>query len=173
LILSLMVTSSQIPGKLLNGALSDFLGRKPTYALFASVSLVGAYFFGQSSDPIVMMGWGCLFLFAASGSAPSYKMWYAEQYPTPIRAIGQSTCESIGGKLLGGVVWTAVFPVLVEAFGIGTTMTLIAVIGVVTLLVVIVFAPETAGRSVEELEGHSRGPRNGSMNQQAPAHEKI
>ena len=173
LILSLMVTSSQIPGKLLNGALSDFLGRKPTYALFAAVSLVGAYFFGQSSDPIVMMGWGCLFLFAASGSAPSYKMWYAEQYPTPIRAIGQSTCESIGGKLLGGVVWTAVFPVLVEAFGIGTTMTLIAVIGVVTLLVVIVFAPETAGRSVEELEGHSRGPRNGSMNQQAPAHEKI
>src|SRR5271163_161927 len=173
LILSLMVTSSQIPGKLLNGVLSDFLGRKPTYALFASVSLVGAYFFGQSSDPIVMMGWGCLFLFAASGSAPSYKMWYAEQYPTPIRAVGQSTCEGIGGKLLGGVVWTAVFPVLVEAFGIGTTMTLIVVIGVVTLLVVIVFAPETAGRSVEELEGHSRGPRNGSMNQQAPAHEKI
>jgi MFS transporter, putative metabolite:H+ symporter len=173
LILSLIVTSSQIPGKLLNGILSDFLGRKPTYALFASVSLVGAYFFGQSSDPIVMMGWGCLFLFAASGSAPSYKMWYAEQYPTPIRATGQSTCESIGGKLLGGVVWTAVFPVLVDAFGIGTTMTLIAVIGLVTLLVVIVFAPETAGHSVEELEGQARGPRNGLMNQHAPAQEKI
>ncbi len=173
LILSLMVTSSQIPGKLLNGVLSDFLGRKLTYALFASIALVGAYFFGQSSDPIVMMGWACLFLFAASGSAPSYKMWYAEQYPTPIRAIGQSTCESIGGKLLGGVVWTAVFPVLVEALGIGTTMTLIAVMGLVTLLVVVAFAPETAGRSVEELEGQARGPPNGSMNQQAPAHEKI
>ena len=152
LTLSVMVTSSQIPGKLLNGVLSDFLGRKPIYALFALVALVGAYFFGQSSDPIVMMGWGCLFLFAASGSAPSYKMWYAEQYPTPIRAIGQSTCESVGGKLLGGVVWTAVFPVLVEAFGIGTTMTLLTIMGLVTLLVVVAFAPETAGRSVEELE---------------------
>src|SRR3984957_8870079 len=152
LILSLMVTSSQIPGKLLNGVLSDFLGRKLTYALFALVALVGAYFFGQSSDPIVMMGWGCLFLFAASGSAPSYKMWYAEQYPTRIRAIGQSTCEGIGGKLFGGVIWIAVFPVLVEAFGIGTTMTLIAVMGLVTLFIVIAFAPETAGRSVEELE---------------------
>jgi MFS transporter, putative metabolite:H+ symporter len=160
LILSLMVTSSQIPGKLLNGVLSDFLGRKLTYALFASVALFGAYFFGQSSDPIMMMGWGCLFLFAASGSAPSYKMWYAEQYPTPIRAIGQSTCEAIGGKLFGGVVWTAVFPVLVEAFGIGTTMTLIAVIGLVTLLVVVAFAPETAGRSVEELEGQARRSPN-------------
>jgi MFS transporter, putative metabolite:H+ symporter len=172
LILSLMVTSSQIPGKLLNGVLSDFLGRKLTYALFASIALVGAYFFGQSSDPIVMMGWGCLFLFAASGSAPSYKMWYAEQYPTPIRAIGQSTCESIGGKLLGGVVWTAVFPVLVEALGIGTTMTFIAVMGLITLLVVVAFAPETAGRSVEELEGEPRRPLSGLMDQRAPSHEK-
>jgi MFS transporter, putative metabolite:H+ symporter len=163
LILSLMVTSSQIPGKLLNGVLSDFLGRKLTYALFALVALVGAYFFGQSSDPIVMMGWGCLFLFAASGSAPSYKMWYAEQYPTPIRAVGQSTCEGIGGKLLGGVVWIAVFPVLVEAFGIGTTMTLIAVIGLITLFVVVAFAPETAGRSVEELEGQAGRPSKGLM----------
>ena len=156
LILSLIVTSSQIPGKLLNGSLSEFLGRKPTYALFALVASVGAYFFGQSSEPIMMMGWGCLFLFAASGSAPSYKMWYAEQYPTPIRAIGLSTCEGIGGRLLGGVVWTAVFPVLVDAFGVGTTMTLIAVAGLVTLVVVLVFAPETAGRSIEELEGHTR-----------------
>jgi MFS transporter, putative metabolite:H+ symporter len=156
LILSLVVTSSQIPGKLLNGYLSEFLGRKLTYALFALFASVGAYFFGQSSQPIMMMGWGCLFLFAASGSAPSYKMWYAEQYPTPIRAIGLSTCEGIGGRLLGGVVWTAVFPVLVEAFGIGTTMTLIAVAGLVTLVVVLVFAPETAGRSVEELEGNTR-----------------
>jgi putative MFS transporter len=155
-ILSLMVTGSQIPGKILNGVLSDFLGRKPIYALFASVALVGAYFFGQSSDPIVMMGWGCLFMFAASGSAPSYKMWYAEQYPTRIRGIGLSTCEGIGGRLLGGVVWTAAFPVLVEAFGIGTTMTLIAVMGLVTLVVVLAFAPETAGRSVEELECQSR-----------------
>ena len=152
----LIVTSSQIPGKLLNGSLSEFLGRKPTYALFALVASVGAYFFGQSSEPIMMMGWGCLFLFAASGSAPSYKMWYAEQYPTPIRAIGLSTCEGIGGRLLGGVVWTAVFPVLVDAFGVGTTMTLIAVAGLVTLVVVLVLAPETAGRSIEELEGHTR-----------------
>jgi MFS transporter, putative metabolite:H+ symporter len=162
-ILSMVVTSSQIPGKLLNGVVSEFLGRKLTYALFASVALVGAYAFGQSSNPIVMMAWGCVFLFTASGSAPSYKMWYAEQYPTRIRAIGQSTCEGIGGKLLAGVVWTAVFPVLVESVGIGTTMTLIAVIGLVTLLVVVAFAPETAGRSVEELEGQARRPLNELM----------
>jgi hypothetical protein len=104
---------------------------------------------------MIMMVWGCAFLFAASGSAPSYKMWYSEQYPTPIRAIGLSTCEGIGGRLLGGVLWIAVFPVLVDAFGIGTTMSLIAAAGLVTLLVVLVFASETAGRSIEQLEGHA------------------
>lgn len=95
-----------------------------------------------------------MFLFAASGSAPSYKMWYAEQYPTPIRAIGLSTCEGIGGRLLGGVVWTTMFSVLVDRIGVAATMTLVAAAGLVTLAVVLVFAPETAGRSIEELEGH-------------------
>jgi MFS transporter, putative metabolite:H+ symporter len=166
LVLSLVVISAQIPGKILNGALSDLLGRKLIYGLFASVASAGAYFFGQSSQPMIMMVWGFVFLFAASGSAPSYRMWYAEQYPTPIRAIGMSTCEGIGGRLFGGVIWTAVFPVLVDAFGIGTTMTLIAVAGVVTLVVVLVFAPETAGRSVEELEGHAR---NGVIKPISPA----
>jgi putative MFS transporter len=167
LMLSLMVTSSQIPGKLLNGALSDLLGRKLTYALFALSASVGAYFFGRSSEPIAMMEWGCVFLFAASGSAPSYKMWYAEQYPTRIRGIGVSTCEGIGGRLFGGVVWTAVFPELVDAFGIGATMTLIAVAGLVTLTVVLIFAPETAGRTVEELEGTP--PRDNGTRKVSPA----
>jgi putative MFS transporter len=166
LMLSLVVISAQIPGKLLNGTLSDWLGRKLIYGLFASVASAGSYFFGQASEPIMMMGWGFLFLFAASGSAPSYRMWYAEQYPTPIRAIGMSTCEGIGGRLFGGVIWTAVFPVLVDAFGIGATMTLIAVAGLVTLVVVLVFAPETAGRSVEELEGHAK---NGLIKPISPA----
>lgn len=166
-ILSLVVTSSQIPGKILNGVLSDFLGRKLIYALFTLVALVGACAFGQSSDPIVMMIWASVFLFASSGSAPSLKMWYAEQYPTPIRAVGQSTVEGLGGRLLGGVVWTALFPVLVEAFGIGHTMIVITVIGLATLLVVLVFAPETAGRSVEQLETDAQWPATAALAEQA------
>jgi hypothetical protein len=38
-------------------------------------------------------------------------------------------------------------------------MTLVAVIGLVTLLVVVAFAPETAGRSVKELEGKTAARR--------------
>jgi putative MFS transporter len=51
LILSLLVVGSQIPGKLLNGALSEYLGRKHTYALFTVVAAIGAYFLASRHNP--------------------------------------------------------------------------------------------------------------------------
>jgi hypothetical protein len=60
--------------------------------------------------------------------------------------------EAIGGRLIGGVIWTILFPVIVAACGNGITMAALAIGAVITCLVVIVFAPETRGRSVEALE---------------------
>jgi uncharacterized membrane protein len=56
--------------------------------------------------------------------------------------------ELIGGRLFGWVIWTFFFPIIVSGYGMGATMTGMAVI---TSLIVVVFAPETY-RSVEDLE---------------------
>jgi MFS transporter, putative metabolite:H+ symporter len=149
---TLIITGAQIPGKLLNGILGEVVGRKLIYLIYMLVAVIAAYAFGHSATPLVMVAWGGLMWFAAPGSAPSYKMWYAEQYPTPIRATGQSTVESIGGRLLGGVIWTYMFPLLLARFGIGTTMTITAVMGVIAVAVVTAFAPETYRQTVEQLE---------------------
>jgi MFS transporter, putative metabolite:H+ symporter len=149
---TLVVSAVQIPGKILNGILSEVFGRKRIYVAYTIPAVIGAYEFGQTSEPVVMLAWACLFLFAASGSAPSYKMWYAEQYPTPIRATGQSTVESIGGRLIGGVIWTMIFPILIASAGMALTMTSLAVTALITCAIATLLAPETMGRSVEELE---------------------
>jgi putative MFS transporter len=149
LLFTLVITSVQIPGKILNGLLAERVGRKASYLIYTIPAAIGAYEFGQSSDKYAMLGWTCLFLFCASGSAPSYKMWYAEQYPTPIRATGQATVESIGGRLFGGVIWTMLFPIIVAAYGIAATT---------ACLIVVAFAPETYRRSVETLEAAAIGP---------------
>jgi putative MFS transporter len=154
---ALVISSVQIPGKILNGLLSELVGRKAIYLIYSMPAALGAFKFGQTSDPYFMLLWACLFLFCASGSAPSYKMWYAEQYPTPIRATGQSTVEAIGGRLAGGVIWTMLFPIVVAGYGIATTMTVLAVGTVVACLIVVVFAPETYRRSVEDLEAEAIG----------------
>ncbi len=151
---TLIITGAQIPGKLLNGILGEFAGRKLIYLVYMTVAVVAAYGFGHSATALAMVVWGGVMWFSAPGSAPSYKMWYAEQYPTPIRATGQSTVESIGGRLLGGVIWTYFFPLLLARFGIATTMTITAVMGVIAVAVVTAFAPETYRQTVEQLEVH-------------------
>jgi putative MFS transporter len=157
LLFTLVTAAVQIPGKILNGLLAEVVGRKAIYAIFTVPAAIGAYEFGQTGDPFAMLCWASLFLFCAAGSAPSYKMWYAEQYPTPIRATGQATVEAIGGRLIGGVLWTLLFPIIVAGWGIAATMTLLALASITMLVVVMVFAPETRGRSVEALEAEAAG----------------
>ncbi|HVC59194.1 MAG TPA: MFS transporter [Acetobacteraceae bacterium] len=154
---TLIIAAVQIPGKILNGLAAELVGRKVIYLIFTIPAAIGAYEFGQTTDTYAMLGWASLFLFCASGSAPSYKMWYAEQYPTPIRATGQATVEAIGGRLIGGVVWTLLFPIIVAAYGIAATMTILAVVAVLACLIVVAFAPETYRRSVETLEATTVG----------------
>ena len=151
---TLIITGAQIPGKLLNGVLGELVGRKLIYLIYMVVAVGAAYFFGHSATPLAMVAWGGLMWFSAPGSAPSYKMWYAEQYPTPIRATGQSTVEAIGGRLLGGVVWTYLFPLLLARFWIATTMTIVPAMGLIAVAVVTGFSPETYRQTVEQLEVH-------------------
>ena len=163
LLFTLVTAAVQIPGKILNGLLAELVGRKAIYAIFTVPAAIGAYEFGQTGDPFAMLGWASLFLFCAAGSAPSYKMWYAEQYPTPIRATGQATVEAIGGRLIGGVIWTLLFPIVVAGWGIAATMTLLSLVSVMTCGIVMLFAPETRGRSVEALEAEAAGGEPGTV----------
>ena len=163
LFFTLVTAAVQIPGKILNGLLAELVGRKAIYAIFTVPAAIGAYEFGQTGDPFAMLAWASLFLFCAAGSAPSYKMWYAEQYPTPIRATGQATVEAIGGRLIGGVIWTLLFPIVVAGWGIAATMTLLSLVSVTTCGIVMLFAPETRGRSVEALEAEAAGGEPGTV----------
>ncbi|HZU89766.1 MAG TPA: MFS transporter [Stellaceae bacterium] len=149
---TLVITAAQIPGKLLNGILGEIVGRKAAFAAYTLLAVIGAWGFGHASTPFAMVAFGSLILFASGGSAPCYKMWYAEIYPTPVRATGQATVESIGARLFGGVIWTYLFPVLLSSFGIAATMMIVALMGCFSLAVVVPIVPETRRRTVERLE---------------------
>jgi MFS transporter, putative metabolite:H+ symporter len=155
---TLIIAAVQIPAKILNGLLAELVGRKAIYLIYTLPAALGAYEFGQANSPYAMLFWASVSLFGASGSAPSYKMWYAEQYPTPMRATGQATVEAIGGRLIGGVIWTMMFPIFVASYGLGATMEGLAIGAVVACGIVTLWAPETYRRSVEDLEARTVGP---------------
>lgn len=154
---TLVISTVQIPAKILNGFLAELVGRKAVYLIYTLPAALGAFGFGRANDPHAMLLWASLSLFGASGSAPAYKMWYAEQYPTPIRATGQATVEAIGGRFIGGVVWTMMFPLLVADYGLAGTMEFLATGAVIACVIVVLFAPETYRRSVEEVEAETVG----------------
>ena len=124
--------------------------------------------FGTATTTSALVAWGSLLLFSASGTAPSFKMWYAELYPTRIRTTGQATVESIGGRLVGGVIWTFLFPVLIAATGLRTTMTIAGLLGILGIIVVMTFVPETCGRTVESLERRSGNGRPSAWRAESP-----
>jgi putative MFS transporter len=149
---TIIISGAQIPGKILNGLCAEYVGRKAIYVTFTLVAVGASYMFGLADTTFGLVGWGSLILFSAAGAAPSFKMWYAELYPTPFRATGQATVESIGGRLFGGVIWTFLFPVLIGGLGMQMTMTIAGLLGVAGIVFVTAFVPETSRRTVESLE---------------------
>jgi putative MFS transporter len=146
-----IVTAAQIPWKIVNGIAAEHIGRKKIFVIYMLIVAVSVHEFGLAQKPLAMIFWGMM-LFSASGAAPAYKMWYAEQYPTRVRATGQSVVEGIGGRLIGGVIWTALFPIMLSRYGLDVTMDVGVVITLVGMVIVALFVPETSRQTVEALE---------------------
>lgn len=151
LFLTLITTATQIPWKIMNGIAAEHFGRKKVFFVYTVLAAISTYEFTLAQSTLAMVLWGMV-MFSSSGASPSFKMWYAEQYPTRIRATGQSVVEGLGGRFFGGVVWTAVFPVLLSNVGLHVSMMIGVAIMVAGMLIVTIFAPETAKRTVESLE---------------------
>ncbi|CDQ38429.1 putative metabolite transport protein CsbC [Virgibacillus salexigens] len=74
----------------------------------------------------------------------------------PMRARGAATGIAALALSIGSLLVAQFFPMLAEALGVGQVFLIFAVIGVVALIFVIKFLPETRGRSLEEIEADLR-----------------
>src|SRR5207237_7039744 len=136
------------------GALSQRIGRKPTFVL----ALLAAFFstiavfwfladFWQIFVMVPVMGFCQLSLFAG------YAVYFPELFPTYLRSTGTSFCYNVGRfvaatgpflltKLASGVYSGPQYPEPLPWRYSGVTMCLVFALG----LVVLPFAPETKGQ---------------------------
>jgi putative MFS transporter len=158
-----LITAVAIPGKLLNGYLSERWGRKRTYGVFMGVAAVAAAFFatGPALAGLVAALLGMSFF--GTGAFPGLKMYYAEQYPTGVRVRGAASVEAIG-RTLGGIVGAAYMPILWHSAGLGFSFGLIALVSAVAVVVMLAFGQETRGLSLEAIEArYLKGSRRRMM----------
>jgi MFS family permease len=131
-------------GYLSGGLLSDRIGRRLTFLIFAiGAGLVAVTYTTVPFGDTAMLFLGFPLGFFASGVFSAMGAFYTEHFPTRVRGVGQGFAYNIG-RATG-----ALFPALVgylSALPIGEAIGLFAAIAYATMAVAAFLLPETRGK---------------------------
>ncbi|MGU7784471.1 MFS transporter [Burkholderia sp. PU8-34] len=135
-------------GYLTSAYLTDRLGRKPNFILFALGSMVIAFAYTSLNLTNASMLWlGFPLGFFASGIFSGMGAFLTELFPTRVRGSGQGFCYNVG-RAVG-----ALFPFLIGAlskhYGLGASIGIFAVAAYGVLIVAALTLPETRGRELD------------------------
>jgi MFS transporter, putative metabolite:H+ symporter len=138
-------------GTILCGYLLDLVGRRATTSLFylgAGISMI--VLFQSSVHHAILFGFMGT-MFAYQGARAATAALSAELFPTEIRAAGYSTTI----QTLGQLAWF-ISPLLVGTLslfvgGLGNAASLCAIGPLLGAVLILLFAPETRGKTLEEM----------------------
>ncbi|MFW0797603.1 MFS transporter [Gordonia sp. CPCC 205515] len=123
--------------------------RKMTIVPFAIMAVPFLVLWLVPDAPIwvVVLGF-CVYAFASGG--PSILEWIYpnELFPTEVRATAVGA--AVGISRIGAATGTYLLPISIDHLGIGPTMGFGALLTIIGFVVCYAWAPETAGRSLEE-----------------------
>jgi inositol transporter-like SP family MFS transporter len=103
---------------------------------------------------IILFGIG-----AAIAGEPHYKVWSQEVFPTMLRTTAQGLTFAVARFCLG--IWSFFVPTI-AATGFATVALILAIFLSISGVVGFLFMPNTAGRSLEELEAENYGEPSGT-----------
>lgn len=105
-------------------------------------------YFGIGVAPLVLIAFAVAIAVINGGTSIAFYAWAPELFPTAVRGRAVGIANMVGKA--GSVIGTLALPTLYESVGNGIFL-LIAVAAAVNLTVVFLIAPETKGRSMEDL----------------------
>lgn len=141
------VISGAFLGYVTGGYLTDLLGRRRTFALFAVLSAVLILSYTRIPDgaDTVVLILGFPLGFASSAIFSGFGSFLAELYPTALRGTGQGFTYNFGRAV--GAFFPTVVGFLATSLGIGAAMAFGAV-GYAIAVLSLFGLPETAGREL-------------------------
>ena len=138
-------------GTIICGYLLDLVGRRITTSIFYLGAAVSMFVLFQSTEHRTMMLALMATMFAYQGARTATSALSAELFPTEIRAAGYSSTI----QTLGQLAWF-MSPVVVGTMslflgGLGNAASVCAVGPVVGAVLILLYAPETLGKTLEEM----------------------
>jgi len=138
-------------GHFIAGWAIDRIGRKWTCAVFyilASFAIVGLF---QTQSMVGQYAWHITTVFCFLAAATATHIYASELFPTEIRATGYGWTTNLFGRVTE-VATPLLVGVFVMSLGISWSVTLVAFGPIVGALIVLRYAPETMGLTLEEIQ---------------------
>ncbi|MBU3154846.1 MFS transporter [Clostridium estertheticum] len=139
--------------------LGDKVSRRGIYAVSAimaigawSIFLLPASSMKPSMLLIFVVGYG---LSCGFGQQPFYQLWASELFPTKYRASAQGVMFFVVRIALG--IWSFVIPTIMSKFGFQLAAACMIGFLVISAIVGIAFAPNTSGRTLDDIEKERYG----------------
>jgi MFS transporter, putative metabolite:H+ symporter len=153
-----------VAGNFVGGWLIDRIGRKHTCALSYTLAAVSIYMLYHVSIVPAHYTWMILTVFSFAAGNASTHVYASELFPTEIRATGYAWTTNLAGRVTEVGV-PMLIGMLIAPLGIPGAITVVAVGPLLGAILVLRYAPETHGMTLEEIqsglqqsEAHSSAP---------------
>ncbi|OXH92074.1 MFS transporter [Burkholderia multivorans] len=128
-------------------AISDRIGRKPTFVIYQLGSVATVIAYAQLSNPTAMLWAGALMGMFVNGMVGGYGTLMSEGYPTAARATAQNVLWNIG-RAIGGLGPMTV-GALAARYSFQTAIALLAGLYVLDMVATVFLIPELKGVELE------------------------
>ncbi|GGM08322.1 MFS transporter [Nakamurella endophytica] len=144
-------------GSIVGMNLVDGWGRRPLIITSFAGLTVALVVLALNSSPslgFLIALFSVAVLFANSGGGILNFVYPTELFPTALRATGTGVATSV--SRIGSILGVVVFPNLVAAWGTNVALWFFAAVGLAGLLICVSLAPETRGRTLEDITREER-----------------
>jgi len=131
--------------------LIDRIGRKKTCAGFYVLAAISIAMLYQHSTLFGQYFWMVSTVFSFGAANTATHVYASELFPTEIRATGYAWTTNLTGRITEVVTPTAI-GLLILVVGISWSMTVVAVGPILGAILVMKYAPETMGLTLEEIQ---------------------
>ena len=146
---SLYIYLAQIPGYFSAAWVNERLDRKYTIAIYLAGSAISAFWLSQMTEPVLITLAGIFLSFFLNGTYAGVYAYTPEVFPTWVRATGVGLSSSFGR--IGSISAPLIIGLFANQWGFVGVFGMTTAVLVVGIVVTLLFALRTAGRSLEDI----------------------
>ena len=146
-----------VAGHFVAGYLIDRVGRKWTCAGFYVAAAISIYFLYHVPTLTGQYVWMIATVFCFGAAITATHVYASELFPTEIRATGYGWTTNLAGRVTEVITPMVIGLLIVPLGGIPEAIAVVAVGPILGALLVLRYAPETKGMTLEEVQAHLSG----------------